>query len=275
MRFEGGIRNRKDCNKKLENQPLISIVTVVFNGAVTLEHTIRSVIEQTYDNVEYIIIDGGSSDATLEILRKYDNNIDYWVSENDAGIYDAMNKGIQSATGDVIGILNSDDFFEYPSVISDVVNQFKSNSESSLVFGDVVIVEPTNTQNIVRFYCSNKFRSWKLRFGWMPPHPASFFKRSAYQEVGNYSLDYKIASDYELFIRMLMVHKLSYTRINKVLVRMRAGGLSTSGVKSSFLLNSEIVKACKRNGIYTNIFFVLLKIPFKVLELFRKPKELT
>ena len=185
-----------------------------------------------------------------------------------------MNKGIELATGDVIGILNSDDFFEYPSVISNVVNQFKSNPKSSLVFGDVIIVEPSNTQKIVRFYNSDKFRTWKLRFGWMPPHPASFFKRLAYEQVGNYSLDYKIASDYELFVRMLMVHKLSYTRINKVLVRMRAGGLSTSGMRNSFLLNSEIVKTCKRNGIYTNLFFVLSKIPFKFLELFNKPKDI-
>ena len=252
----------------------ISIITVCYNSETTIRDTIKSVLAQEYSDIEYIIVDGGSSDGTLDIIRKYENRINTVKSEPDKGIYDAMNKGIHLATGDVIGILNSDDFFEYPSVISDVVDQFKSNPKSSLVFGDVVIVEPSNTQKIVRFYDSDKFRTWKLRFGWMPPHPASFFKCSAYEQVGNYSLDYKIASDYELFVRMLMVHKLSYTRINKVLVRMRAGGISTSGIKTSILLNSEIVKACKNNGIYTNLFFVLLKIPFKFLEFLKKPKDI-
>ena len=273
MKFEGGIRFQRVCNKKLESKPLISVVTVVFNGAETLEYTIRSIIEQTYDNIEYIIIDGGSTDATLDILRKYDNSIDYWVSEKDAGIYDAMNKGISLATGDVVGILNSDDIFEYPNVITDIANKFKSNPELSLVFGDVVFVEPANIKKVTRYYTSNKFRPWKLRFGWMPPHPASFIKRSVYNKIGNYSLNYKIAADYEFFIRMLMGYKLSYSRINKVLVRMRTGGISTSGFRNSLLLNTEIVKACKSNGIYTNLFFVLLKIPFKILELFRNSKD--
>jgi len=252
----------------------ISIVTVCYNSEETIRDTIESVFSQDYPFIEYIIIDGKSNDNTMEIVAKYYEKISMIISEPDKGIYDAMNKGIQSASGDVIGILNSDDFFAYPSVISEIVDQFKSNPEVSLIFGDVVLVDPSNPQKIVRFYESYKFRTWKLRFGWMPPHPASFFKRLAYEQVGNYSLDYKIASDYELFVRMLMVHKLSYTRINKILVRMRAGGLSTSGIKNSFLLNSEIVKACKNNGIYTNLIFVLLKIPFKFLELLRKPKDI-
>ena len=252
----------------------ISVITVCFNSEKTIRDTIESVLAQDYPSIEYIIVDGGSNDDTLEVIREYPTCVDTVISESDKGIYDAMNKGIQLATGDVIGILNSDDFFENSCVISDVINQFKSNPESSLVFGDVVLVQPSNKQKVVRFYKAGKFRAWKLRFGWMPPHPASFFKRSAYEQVGNYSLDYKIASDYELFVRMLMVHKLPYSRINKVLVRMRAGGISTSGIKNSILLNSEIVKACKKNGVYTNLFFVLLKIPFKILELFRKPQGL-
>jgi glycosyltransferase involved in cell wall biosynthesis len=252
----------------------ISIITVCFNSEKTIRDTIESVLGQDYSDIEYVIIDGGSSDGTLDVIREYEDRIDTVISEPDKGIYDAMNKGIQLATGDVIGILNSDDFFESSCVISDVINQFKSNPESSLVFGDVVLVQPSNTQKVVRFYNADKFRTWKLRFGWMPPHPASFFKRSAYEQVGNYSLDYKIASDYELFVRMLMVRKLPYSRINKVLVRMRAGGISTSGIKNSILLNSEIVKACKNNGVYTNLFFVLLKIPFKFLEFLKKPKDI-
>ncbi len=249
----------------------ISIITVCFNSEKTIRCTIESVLSQDYPDIEYIIIDGSSGDGTMDIVREYEGRIDIVLSEPDLGIYDAMNKGVRSASGHVIGILNSDDFFEYPSVISDVVSHFKSNSTSSLIFGDVVFVEPLDTRNIVRFYNSSKFKSWMLKFGWMPPHPASFFKRSVYEQVGGFSLDYKIAADYELFVRALLVHRLTYTRINKVLVRMRAGGVSTSGLKNSFLLNMEIVKACKSNGVYTNLFFVLLKVPFKLLEVFRKP----
>ena len=122
-------------------------------------------------------------------------------------------------------------------------------------------------------FSSEKFKGWKLRFGWMPPHPATFIKKAVYEKIGNYAVDYKISADYELFVRMLMVHNLAYSRIDKVLVRMRAGGVSTSGIKSILLLNSEIVKACKRNGIYTNLFFLIWKIPFKILEVFRRPSN--
>lgn len=250
----------------------ISIITVCYNSEKTIRDTIESVLTQDYTNIEYIIVDGGSSDGTLDVINEYKDRIDSIVSEPDNGIYDAMNKGIQSATGDVIGILNSDDFYANPNVISEVVNQFISNPDLSMVFGDIVFVEPSNTEKIVRYYGSRKFKAWKLRFGWMPPHTASFIKRSTYEQVGTYSFNYKIAADYELFVRILMVHKLSYFRINRVLVKMRVGGVSTSGFKNSLLLNLEIVKACKSNGIYTNLLFVLLKIPFKILELIKKPK---
>lgn len=251
----------------------VSIITVCFNSDETIKDTIESVLSQDYTEIEYIIVDGVSTDNTLNIISEYSNKISKVISENDKGIYDAMNKGIQQSTGDIVGILNSDDFFENSFVISDVIKHFKSEPDVSMVFGDVVFVDPKNTQNITRFYSSENFRCWKLRFGWMPPHPATFIKKSAYNQVGDYILDYKISADYELFVRMLIVHKLAYSRINQVIVRMRTGGISTSGIKNSFLLNSEIVKACKRNRVYTNLFFVLLKIPFKILEVFRRPKD--
>lgn len=250
----------------------VSIVTVSYNSAKTIKDTIESVLLQDYISIEYIIIDGGSNDSTMGIIQEYEDRIETVISESDNGIYDAMNKGIQLATGDIVGILNSDDIFENSFVISDVIKHFKSNPTVSLVFGDVVFLDPINTENITRFYSSENFRRWKLRFGWMPPHPATFIKKSAYEKVGNYAINYKISADYELFVRMLMVHKLAYYQMNKVLVRMRAGGVSTSGFKSSLLLNSEIVKACKNNGVYTNLFLVLLKIPLKCLELLKKPK---
>jgi len=250
----------------------ISIITVCYNSEETIKDTIESVLSQDYPDIEHIIIDGQSTDKTMQTISEYKDKISKIISEPDHGIYDAMNKGIKLATGDIVGILNSDDFFDDTKVISDVVSCFNSKPEAHLIFGDVVFVDPLNTRKITRYYSSKKFRPWKLRFGWMPPHPATFIKKSAYDKVGQYSLQYRISSDYEFFIRILMVHKLSSTRINKVLVRMRAGGVSTSGIKSSFLLNNEIVKGCRENGVYTNSIFLLLKVPFKILELIKRPK---
>ena len=249
----------------------VSIITVCYNGEKTIRDTIKSVLTQDYSDIEYIVIDGRSKDTTIDIVNEYRGKISKIISEPDQGIYDAMNKGVKYSTGDIIGILNSDDFFENPSVISDVVKHFNSNPNASLVIGDVVYVDPNNIGKITRFYSSRKFKPFKLRFGWMPPHAATFIKASVYSKFGNYSTDYEISADYELFVRLLLLHKVCYSRLDKVLVRMRTGGVSSSGIKSNLLLNIEIVKACKDNGIYTNIFLVLLKIPMKLLELFRRP----
>ena len=249
----------------------LSIITVCYNSEKTIRDAIESVLSQDYPEIEYIVIDVLSNDNTINIINEYRGGISKFISEPDQGIYAAMNKGIKYSTGDIVGILNSDDFFENSFVISDVVNHFKSHPAASLVIGNVVYVEPNNAEKITRFYSSARFKRWKLRFGWMPPHTATFIKKTVFEKVGNYSVNYKISADYELFVRMLMVHNLAYSKINKVLVRMRSGGVSTSGIKSSFLLNAEIVKACKSNGIFTNLFLVLLKIPFKMLEIFRRP----
>jgi glycosyltransferase involved in cell wall biosynthesis len=251
----------------------VSIVTVCRNSEATIEDTLKSVSSQTYSNIEHIIIDGASSDGTLSVINQYKDRVAHIVSEPDKGIYDAMNKGIHLATGDVIGILNSDDYFEYPEAVADVMDRFKSQPEADLVFGDVVFVKPDDLQKVVRHYSSGHFKSWKLRFGWMPPHPATFIRKQAYQLAGPYSLDYKISSDYEMLIRLLLVHGLSFSRVDKVLVRMRMGGLSTTGFRSSIRLNQEIVKGCRENGIYTNLLFVLSKFPFKLLERFKKPAD--
>lgn len=248
----------------------ISIVTVCFNSEKTIRGTIESVLNQDYPNIEYIIVDGASTDRTLEIIQEYRGSLSKVISEPDAGIYDAMNKGVQAATGEIVCILNSDDIYEDSRALSDVAACFEENKSAELVFGDVVFVKPDDVSQVVRHYGSGHFRPWKLRFGWMPPHPATFVRRSAYQRTGLYDLAYKISSDYEMFVRWLLVERLEYARLDQVLVRMRAGGVSTSGVKSSILLNREIVKACRANGLYTNIIFVLSKFPFKLLELTRR-----
>jgi len=247
----------------------VSIITVCYNSENTIQNSIESVIAQTYKNIEYIVIDGNSKDNTLQIIDKYKNNISYLVSESDNGLYDAMNKGILASTGVIIGILNSDDIFSSNTVIADVVDCFGRNPSSLIVFGDVVFVSHNSPAIITRHYSARYFRPWKLRFGWMPPHTATFFNRSVFNKVGLYSLNYKISSDYEMFIRIFLIASLPYTYLKKVLVVMRSGGISSSGINSKILLNREIVKACRNNGVYTNLFLVLLKIPFKLLEFIR------
>lgn len=251
----------------------VSIITVCYNSAATIQDSLDSVARQDYTNIEYIVVDGASSDGTLDLIAQYTESVSLLISETDRGLYDAMNKGIQAATGDVIGILNSDDIYESDTVISDVVRSFESNQGSDMVFGDVVFVKPEQMDVVIRLYNAARFKAWKLRFGWMPPHPATFIKKSAYDQTGLYSLEYKISADYDMFVRMLLVKKLKLARLNMVLVRMRAGGVSTAGIRSNIILNNEIVKACRNNGIYTNIFMVLSKVPFKLLEIIRKPHK--
>ncbi len=252
----------------------VSIITVCYNSEATIREAIESVLSQTYTDIEYIIVDGASSDSTLSIVDEYQRKIAKVISEEDSGLYDAMNKGVLAATGDVLGILNSDDVYSGNTVISDIVQSFIENQHCDLVFGDVVFVKPNNLDIVVRYYRSRYFKPWKLRFGWMPPHPATFIRKSVYSSLGLYSLDYKISADYDLFVRMLLLRGLKYYRLDKTLVKMRTGGVSSSGLLSNVRLNLEIVRACRRNGVYTNVFFLLGKIPFKLVELIRKPKNL-
>ncbi|GAB1258022.1 glycosyltransferase family 2 protein [Aurantivibrio plasticivorans] len=223
-------------------------------------------LSQSYSDIEYIIIDGCSIDDTRVIIDSYGSTISICVSEPDSGIYDAMNKGVAMATGDIVAILNSDDLYESDDVVATMVDRFIENPATDIVFGDVVFCKSQNIDHNTRLYGAKHFRSWKLRFGWMPPHPGTFIRKRAYDVVGPYSLDFKISADYDMFIRLLYVNKLNYLWVDKVLVRMRQGGVSTSGLRNSLLLNQEIVAACKRNGLYTNLLLVLSKIPFKLLE---------
>jgi len=249
----------------------LSIITVCFNSASTIRDTIESVLSQDYGDIEYIVVDGGSRDGTQAIVESYGDRISRFVSEPDKGLYDAMNKGVAMATGAVVGILNSDDFYESTTSLSSVAKAFERRPESDAVFGDVVFVNPTDLHKVTRFYRANRFAPWKLRFGWMPPHPATFIRKSAYNVVGQYSLKYRISADYEFFVRLFKVHALKYSYINQVLVRMRSGGASTAGLRSSLKLNLEIVNACRTNGLYTNILMLLFKLPFKLYELRKRP----
>jgi glycosyltransferase involved in cell wall biosynthesis len=264
-KLEGGRRTLGRSKQSTPDQPLVTVITVVFNGAATLEHTIRSVIDQTYDNVEHIIIDGGSTDATLDILRKYEGDIDYWVSERDAGIYDAMNKGIALARGDYIGMLNSDDFFANSSALAKIASHLKASNVDA-VFSFLDIVDPVNIARVVRKYRISKYSPFMLRIGVMPPHPTFYCKKSCYEKAGPYRTDYRIAADFEMLVRLLLKHHIVWEFIDETTVKMRSGGLSSSGIKSNWVVNREIIRACAENGLYTNMFMLALKLPIRLME---------
>jgi glycosyltransferase involved in cell wall biosynthesis len=248
----------------------VSIITVVYNNKVTIADAIESVLSQDYPEIEHIIIDGLSTDGTQEIIRSYGDRITRFVSEKDKGIYDAMNKGIKLASGNIIGILNSDDFYENNDVISTVVKEFEAKNVDS-VFADLVFITREEPQKIVRYYDSSYFNSKRFSYGWMPAHPTFFVKRDIYERYGLFKTDYKIASDYELLARFLAKYKISYSYIPKVIIKMRTGGLSTKNLKSSWILNKEVVRACTENGIKTNIFKIYSKYFTKYLQLLKRP----
>ncbi len=241
----------------------VSIITVCYNSSEFIRSAIESVLTQTYPDVEYIIIDGGSNDGTLPIINEYSSQLSHIVSEPDKGIYDAMNKGIALATGDVIGILNSDDFYLDSHSVSDVMEMFHSQPKVDMVLGNIDFVKPFKLSEPVRLYSAYRFSPWKLRFGVMPAHPGTFIKKIVYEKYGLYKVDYQSGADFDIFVRMLLIHKLSYVKLNKVLVRMRLGGVSTLGFKSYIISTNEMLRSLNENQVYSNLLMVLLRLPVK------------
>jgi glycosyltransferase involved in cell wall biosynthesis len=243
----------------------VSIITVSHNSIKTISDTIDSVLEQTYPNVEYIIIDNSSVDGTVGLVQAYGKKISRFVSEPDSGIYDAINKGIKFATGDIIGILNSDDIFKDNRVIEKIVSSFNDNYIDAVI-GDVQFIDSKNGSRIVRYYSSRRFHPGKFKFGYMPAHPSFYVKRKLFGELGFYKTDYKIAADYELLIRFLYVNKVKYKYLEMPFVSMRTGGVSNRTFLSNIILNKEIARACKENGIHTNYLFIYSKYFVKMFE---------
>jgi len=247
----------------------VSIITVSYNNVGTIADTINSVLSQSYANIEYIIIDGASSDGTTELVTSFGQRISKFISAPDTGMYDALNKGIGLATGDIVGILNSDDFFHDNNVIEKVVSAF-DESDIDAVFGDVQFVDPVKTSKIVRYYSSKKFNSSRFRFGYMPAHPSFYVRRELFEKIGYYKTDYKIAADFELVIRFLFINKVKYKYLEMPFISMRMGGLSNKTISSNYILNKEIARACKENGIKTNFIFIYSKYFTKIFEFFGK-----
>jgi glycosyltransferase involved in cell wall biosynthesis len=247
----------------------ISIITVCFNSGKTIRTAVESVLAQNYKDVEYIVIDGGSTDDTLTILSEYQYVINHIISEPDNGIYDAMNKGIALATGDFIGILNSDDFYPNNRVLNEVAETHLNHPDVDILLGGVDFVYSGKITKVIRHYPALPFKPWKLRFGFMPPHPGAFIKRIAYKKVGHYKTNYRIGADFDFFVRAFLSYKLSYLTIDCHFVRMRVGGVSTSGFSSYRVTTLEMLRSFRENGLYTNIVFVLLRLPIKKMQMLK------
>lgn len=247
----------------------ISLITATYNSGRVLRTTLESVLKQTYSDIEYIIIDGASKDNTMDLVHEYEplfNGRIKWISEPDKGIYDAMNKGIRMATGDIVGIINSDDFYHRTDVLSRVAEAFEELGVQA-VYGDVRFVHPGDLDKTIRYYSSKVFSPKLFRYGFMPAHPTFFTYKKYFEEFGYYKTDYKIAADYELLVRFLYVHKLQAKYLPLDFMKMRTGGVSTASVRSNILLNKEIVRACRENGLWTCFPLLLMKYAVKVFEL--------
>ena len=241
----------------------VSIITVCYNSEKTIRDTIESVIKQTYNNIEYIIVDGQSSDCTMSIVNEYKDSIAVVVSEKDRGLYDAMNKGLDLATGDLVGVLNSDDVFFSSGTVQQLV---MSASEYDGVYADIGFYDESLTRK-TRHYSSKGFHKAKFARGFMPAHPSCYLKKEVISRVGHYSLSYKIAADFDYLLRAFSLPDKSFHYINQEVVKMREGGVSTSGLSANILLNKEIIHSCQKNGLSSSWVSVLSKYPEKLLGL--------
>lgn len=243
----------------------VSVVTICRNSAATLGETIESVCAQSYGSIEHLIIDGGSVDGTLDVIARNAARVAGYVSEPDRGIYDAMNKGIRRATGDIVGFLNADDIFADESAVESIVDVFERTGADA-VYGDLVFVGRNDPGRRIRTYSSARFSRERIGYGWMPAHPTIYCRRGVFEKYGLFKEDYRIAGDFEFVARTFSDPSFRYEYLPKVLVRMRMGGVSTGGFANTVLLNREVLRACRENSIRTNLVKILSKYPAKIME---------
>lgn len=246
----------------------ISIITVTYNSAQTLEQTIQSVLSQNYPNIEYIIVDGKSTDDTVTIIEKYRDKISYFISEKDDGLYHAINKGIGLATGDIIGILHADDFYTENNVLTAIAETFKMN-EADAAYADLYYVDKNNTDKIIRTWKSGKYSSKSFLWGWMPPHPTFFVKKNCYTKYGVFNTTLRSAADYEIMLRLLYKHKIKAAYLPEFIVKMRVGGQSNASIQNRVKANNEDRLAWKLNEVKPYFFTLTLK-PLRKLTQFLK-----
>ena len=246
----------------------ISIITSVYNNKDQIADAIDSVLSQTHKNIEYIIIDGASTDGTVDVIKSYGNKIDVFISEKDEGIYSGLNKGIQLATGDIIGFLHSDDFYLHDRILEMVAEKFKQK-DCDGVYGDLIYVDKKDTNRVVRHWNSGKFDYENLKKGWMPPHPAFFLKKSVYEEFGLYDTNFKISADYNFILKVLSSQKLKVCYLPNVLYVMRLGGMSNKNLRNLIRKSKEDLKALRHNNV-GNIISLIKKITSKIPQFFQK-----
>ena len=243
----------------------VSVITACYNSARTIADTIGSVAAQRYRGIEHIVVDGGSTDGTLEIIAARRASIAGLVPGPDRGIYDALNKGLAASSGDIVGFLHADDVYAGDDVIDCVVREMTAHSLDA-VYGNVAFVRGDDLERVVRVYRSGRFRPSRIAWGWMPAHPALFLARSVFEKFGRFKTDYAIAADFEFVARTFPTPGFRYRYLPKVLVKMRMGGISTRGWRSTVTLNREVLRACRENGIRSNYLKILSKYPAKALE---------
>lgn len=246
-----------------------SIITTSYNSGNTIRDTIESVLRQTYPDIEYIIVDGASKDNTLDIIEefvpKFDGKLKY-ISEPDKGIYDAMNKGLAMATGDVVGILNSDDFYTSNDILERVAAELKQNPDIDAVYGDIHFVKDGELDKCVRYYTSKYFRRWQMRLGFMPAHPSFYCRRSIYDKFGVFNSAYRVSADFELLLRFIFIHDINIKYLPLDFVTMRSGGASTSGIGSHRQILKDHRRAYRENGVYSNLVYEGIRYAYKLVE---------
>lgn len=247
----------------------ISIITPSFNSTGTIEKTIESVLNQSHKDLEYIIIDGASTDGTKEIIEKYKKIFPIiYISEKDQGIYDAMNKGLKLATGDIIGILNSDDVFKDEKTLSKIANCFQTEKEIDACYGDLEFFESSDLNKVVRFWRAGEYQEKKLNNGWIIPHPTFFARRVVYEKFGFFRPEFKLAGDYELLLRFLKINKIKTAYLPEVLTKMRVGGVSGHNFKQRQRGWQELKQAWEVNNLKLPRFFIIRRILFKIKQFF-------
>ncbi|WP_302356138.1 glycosyltransferase family 2 protein [uncultured Alistipes sp.] len=247
----------------------ITIITATYNSGATLRDTIKSVLGQTYLDYEHIIVDGKSKDATLDIIREYEPHYQgklRWISEPDKGIYDAMNKGIRMATGDIVGLLNSDDFYTSNDVLEHVAKAL-SDSNVDAIYGDIHYVNDDDLTHCVRYYSSRVFSRGLMRLGFMPAHPSFYCRRTIYEKYGLFDTSLRVAADFENLLRLIFVNRIRTKYIPEDFVTMRTGGASSSGIVSHKRILKEHMVAYKQNGVYSNLFLEGLRYLYKIEEI--------
>jgi glycosyltransferase involved in cell wall biosynthesis len=249
----------------------VSVITVAYNAVHTIEDTLRSVASQDYPDVEHIIIDGGSTDGTVDIIERYRQHLAVAVSEPDDGIYDAMNKGIALASGDIIGTLNADDWYADQEVLGRVVDAFNADPGLQAVYGDIVFVAREAPQQTVRYLQSRSYRDGLFEKGWMPPHPTLFVKQDVYQRYGVFDTAFRIQSDFDLCIRLFKVHQIKTRYLPGIMVRMRMGGVTSSSPSNVIKGNIEAYRACRKNGLDVSPLFIARKILSRIPQFFSRP----